>query len=260
MRDLQEAMTASIGSPGVRQSIGAEQPVFGGLKPPTLLPAVVPQLASERLTFSSVDVSATGPAALVTRGSAKPVTTSIAVTARTVGKFAAQGSVQLEDFLEAEGVLSTVLATLFAQCATAQDTAANAALAGALPAPVPAADWIAAIASGQASIVGNGGAPQLVVLPAAAWPALVSELAGVAGLSTPSDQQVVSVLGSRVILSPKGLSAFVLDPSALVTVTRDVGFLVDPEASTNTWTVVADLVGQSFVQNPALAVEIAVGP
>lgn len=260
MRDLQEALTASIGAPGVRQSIGAQQPVFGGLTPPTLLPSVVPQLASDRLTFSSVDVTSTAPATLVTRGSAKPVTTSISVTAHTIGKFAAQGTVQLEDFLEAEGVLSAVLGTLFAQCATAQDTAANGALAAALPAAVPATDWIAAIAGGQSKVVANGGAPQLVVLPATSWPALVAELASVAGLSTPSDQQVISVLGSRVILSPAGTGAFVLDPGALVTVTRDVGFLVDPEASTNTWTVVADLVGQTFVQNPALAVEISVGP
>lgn len=257
MRDLGEAIKAGVSAAGSRQSLGPN-PTFGGLTPPVLLPSLVTQLQSERLSFASVDVSQTGSAALVAAGAPKPNAAGVLVVQRTVPKYAGAADLVMEDWLESESVLAAVLGTLFASCVVAQDTAANAALAAATPAATPAADWITAIAGGQAAVVAAGGAPQLVVLPAGSWPALASELAGAAGLSTSSSEAILSVLGSRVVLSPLGAAAFVLDPKAATTVTRDVGFMVQPVASTNTIEVVADLVAGTFVSNAALAAEIAV--
>lgn len=255
--DLGEAIKNA--SSGNRVSIGPN-PTFGQRTIPNLFPSIIPQIAAESLNFSSVDVATSGSATVVAAGGAKPAAATVAVTPRQIQKIAALATLNTEGYWESQDVIETVIATLLASCVSEEDKVANGVLAAAAAAPVPAADWVSAISSGQAAVATAGGAPNLAVIPASVWPVLASEIAGSAGLSTPSSDAIVSVLGSRVVLSPEGTSAFVLDPSATVRAVRDIGFLIDTAsgAANNTIRIVVDLVASVFVQVPAHVVEISV--
>lgn len=261
MHDLGAAITQAANGGGGRVSLGPS-PTFGQRSAPILMPSLLPQISAESLNFSSVDVTVSGSAALVAAGSAKPVAATVAITPRQVQKHAAVATFNSENYWQSTDVVGVVIAALFASCLVEQDKTANGVLAAAAAAPVPAASWIDAIAAGQAAVNAAGGSPNLVVVPATVWPALAAELASSAGLTTPSSDAIASVLGSRIVLSPEGAGAFVLDPAACVHVTRDVGFLVDSAsgATNNTVTVVVDYVASTFVAVPTQVVEISVTP
>lgn len=259
MQDLKQALESAANSGGQRISIGPN-PTFGTRVAPSLLPSLIDQAAAQSLSFSSVDVSKSGSADLVAAGTAKPIAAAVSVTPRQIQKIAATATINTEAFWESTDVIASIIATLYASCITAEDRIANLALAAAATDPVPAADWVSAISAGQAAVNAAGGSPNLVVIPAAKWPALASELAASSGLTTPSGDAILSVLGSRIVLSPEGASAFVLDPGAAVRAVRDSGFIVDAAsgASSNTVTVVVDLVASTFVQVPPFVAEISV--
>lgn len=261
VRDISQAIEESARSSGQRVSVGPN-PTFGQRTAPVLFPSLIPQVTTEALSFSSVDVSSTGSAALVAAGAQKPAAATVAVTPRTIGKIAATATFNAEAFWESTAVVESVVMTLLASCLTEEDKLANATLAAAAAAPTPATSWIAAIAGGQAAVNAAGGSPNLVVVPAAVWPVLAGEIAASTGLTTPSADAILAILGSRIVLSPGGTSAFVLDPSAAVHAVRDTGFLIDTAsgATTNQVTVVVDQVASVFVQVPPLVAEISVGP
>lgn len=263
MDNLAQALEQAAASSGNRISIGPN-PTFGNRSVPLMLPALIEQAAAQSLSFSSVDVTKSGSAELVAAGGAKPAAATVTVTPRTIQKIAASAVINTEAYWESTEVIATIIATLFSSCLTTEDKVANDALAAAAAAPVPAADWISAISAGQAAVAAAGGAPNLVVIPSANWPALASEVAGSTGLFTPSSDAILSVLGSRIVLSPEGAGAFVLDPAAAVHAVRDSGFIVDSAsgASTNQVTIVTDLVASTFVQVPQqiAAIAVTVGP
>lgn len=261
MHDLNAAIQQAATGGGGRVSIGPA-PTFGQRTAPILMPALLTQMPAESLNFSSVDVTVSGSAALVAAGAAKPAAATVAITPRTIGKIAAVATFNSENYWQSPDVVGVVIATLYANCLSEADKVANAALATAAAAPVPQASWLAAIAQGQAAVAAAGGAPQLVVVPAAVWPVLALELAASTGLVTPSADAIASVLGSRIVLSPEGAGAFVLDPSAAVQVTRDVGFLIDTAsgATSNKITAVVDVVSSVFVSVPTQVIEIAKTP
>lgn len=259
VRDLASAITEAANNSGQRFSIGTA-PTFGTRKIPTLMPSLIDQVDAQALAFSSVDVTATGSAAVVAAGAAKPAAATVAITPRQIAKIAAYATINTENFWQSEEVVASVVATLFASIATEEDKVANSALQAATTDPTPVASWVAAISAGQAAVAAAGGSPNLVVVPSASWPALASEIAASTGLSTPSSDAILQFLGSRVVLSPEGLGAFVLDPAAAVRAVRDTGFLIDTSSgsTSNTVTVVTDQVASVFVQVPQLIAEIAV--
>lgn len=263
-RDLQEAVRAAASSGGTRQTIGPGV-AWGALSVPVLFPALVTQQDSQAVSFYVSQITESGtPAAVVAARAVKPVGLTVATTAKAIAKQSAQALLALEDFEQSEDAISAVVSTLLAQCAVAQDTAAVAALDAAVAEATPAsANWIAAVAGGQATIAGKGGSPQLVVISAADWPKLAVEVAGSTGLTTPSADAILSIMGSRVVISPKAPAGegFVVDPTACVTVLRDVGIIVDAasKATTNEIVVVVDLVASTFVSRPTGVCAIA-GP
>lgn len=261
IRDLDAAIRQAAESPGQRVSIGPH-PTFGTRVAPVLFPALVPQLAADSLNFSSVDVALSGSAALVAAGSAKPAAATVTITPRQVQKIAGTAVLNSEAWWESQEVIASVAATLYASAVVEEDKLAVAALAAAAPAPTTATTWIGAIAAGQALVAGQGGAPGLVVVAATSWAALAGEIASSSGLTTPSADAIVSLMGSRIVISPEGVGTFVLDPSSCVHVVRDVGMLVDTAsgAANNTIRVVVDLVASTFVSIPQLVVEVAKSP
>lgn len=261
VRDLAEALKAANESSAGRVSVGPN-PTFGTRVAPILFPGLIPQVPTESLSFSSVDVAASGSAAVVAPGAAKPAGATVQVTPRTIGKIAATATFNAEAFWESKSVVESVTMTLIASCLTEEDKVANAALAAAAAPALPATTWIAAIAGGQARVNAAGGSPNLVVIPSADWPALAGEISASTGLTTPSSEAILAILGSRIVLSPEGTAAFVLDPAACVRAIRDVGFMIDTAsgATTNQVTVVTDLVASVFVQVPPLVAAIAVSP
>jgi hypothetical protein len=263
MRDLQAAVSAAATSaPGARISIGPGV-VWGGLPVRGLFPSLVTQSDSGAISFYVTEVSETStPATLVAKSAAKPVGAQVATVSKSIPKYAAMANLTLEDFQQAESSIAAVASTLFAQAAVAQDADAVAALNAAAPAAVPAASWVAAISGGQATVAAKGGAPNLLVVPAADWAALATEIASTSGLVTPSGEVLAVILGSRVVISPGAPSgeAYVVDPTACTTVLRDAGVLVDAlsGADTNTIRVVADLFASTFVTRPSGVAAIAV--
>lgn len=264
MRNLQEAVSAAATNGGSRQAIG-EGITWGALPVPTLFPSLVAQQASSAIQFYVTQVSESGtPAATTAARAVKPVGATVATTSKVIAKTSGQALLALEDFEQSEAAIAAVVSTLAAQCAVAQDAAAIAALDAAVAEATPATTWVAAIAGGQAAVAAKGGTPNLVVVPALDWPALATEIATTAGLTTPSSDAILNVLGSRVVISPKAPAgeSFVIDPSAVVTVLRDLGILVDAmsHSGTNEIVVVVDLVASTFVARPSGVVAIAKAP
>lgn len=263
MRDLQAAVSAAINTnPGARQSVGPGV-AWGGLPTPGYFPSLVTQADAGAIAFYVSEVSETGtPATKVAPSAVKPVGAQVQSVSKTIPKFAAMANLTLEDFEQSEAVIGQVVSTLFAQAATAQDADAVAALNAATPAAVPASSWVGAISAGQAQVAAKGGRPNLIVVPAVDWADLASEVATTAGLVTPSGAQIMSVLGSAVVISPLAPAgeSYVVDPTACVTVLRDAGVIVDTAsgADTNTIRVVADLFAATFVTRPSGVAAISV--
>lgn len=198
VRDIGEAIKAAAASGGQRVSIGGN-PTFGQRTVPTLMPALVAQAEATSLSFSSVDVTASGSAALVAAGAPKPAVGTVTITPRQIQKVAGIATANAEAFWESQESIAVIISTLLASCVVEQDSLANAALAAAAADPVPQASWVEAISLGQATVAAAGGSPNLVVIPSASWPAVAAELAASSGLTTPSADAVASVLGSRKI-------------------------------------------------------------
>lgn len=258
MQDIKAEIERAATSGGQRISIGPN-PTFGQRSAPVLFPALIPQLDAQSLSFSSVDITVSGSAAVVAAGAVKPTAAAAAITPRQIGKVAGLATVNSEIFWESPDAIATLISTIYASCLSEEDKVANAALDTAAAAAVPQSDWISAIALGQATVAAAGGAPQLVVVPATVWPVLAKEIATSVGLTTPSSEAIASVLGSRIVLSPEGTKAFVVDPNAAVHAVRDVGFIIDASsgAANNKVTVVVDLVASTFVQVAGHVCEIA---
>lgn len=261
--DLSQAIEQAANTSGQRFSIGPA-PTFGQRTIPQMLPSFLPQIDAESLNFSSVDVSVSGSAALVTAGSAKPVAATVTITPRQIQKVAAYAVINAENYWQSEEVITSVIATLFSSCASEQDKLANTALGSAAGTPIAATSWIEGIAAGQSQVNAQSGQPNLVVIPAASWPDLAAELASSTGFTTPSNEAILSVLGSRIVLSPEGTNALVLDPSAAVRAVRDYGFLIDSSSGSvnNKINIVVDDVSSVFVQIPQFvaAFTVTVGP
>lgn len=262
-RDLSAAIAAAVNTaPGARISIGPGA-AWGGLPIKGYFPSLVTQGDAGAIAFYVSEVTETGtPATKVAKSATKPVGATVASVSKTIPKYAAMATLTLEDFEQSEAVIGHVCSTLFAQAAVAQDADAVAALDAAVAEPVAAGSWVAAISAGQAAVAAKGGAPNLLVVPAADWADLATEIADSAGLVTPSGDALLDVLGSRVVISPGAPAgeAFVVDPSACVTVLRDAGVIVDAAsgADTNTIRVVADLFAATFVTRPSGVAAIAV--
>lgn len=261
-RDLQEAVAAAA-TTGVGQRISIGPGVTWGALPVVgYFPSLVTQAESGAISFFVTEVSETvTPATKVAKSAAKPVGAQVATSSRTIGKYSAMANLTIEDFEQSEQAIAAVVDTLLAQCAVAHDTDAVAALDAAVAEATPAASWVAAISGGQASVAAKGGRPNLVVVPALDWASLAAEVATTAGLTSPSGEAILGVLGSRVVISPKAPAgeSFVVDPTACTTVLRDVGVIVDTlsGASTNAIRVIVDLVAATFVTRPSGVAAIA---
>lgn len=262
-RDLQAAIAAAAtNNAGGRVSVGPGV-TWGALPTVGYFSSLVTQAEAGAISFFVTEVSETGtPATKVAKSAAKPVGAQVNTVSKTIAKYAAMANLTLEDFEQSEQAVAAVASTLLAQAAVAQDTDAVAALDSAAAEPTPAASWIAAISAGQSAVAAKGGRPNLIVVPAVDWADLAAEVASTAGLTSPSGEALLNVLGSRVVISPGAPAgeAFVVDPTACVNVLRDVGVLVDAlsGADTNTIRVVVDLVASTFVVRPSGVAAIAV--
>lgn len=248
-----------------RQSLGGGTVAFGwagGM--PVTLASFVATTQSDGLTVPAVHVtlSPTTPPAKVAAGAAKPK--GVAITAGTIqlNKYAGYGEVTLEQIVDGVGMQAAVASVLGAGSLLAFEADAMAVLDAATTGTASGATWLAGILAGQAQVVGAGGSPGVLVVSAADYAAVITELGGSAGFVTDPSSPVGSFFGAAVHVSPKLATgkAYVVDPLAVVCVEhKDSPVLIsDPYSSStsNITKVVTDLFAATYVTNPALVVEV----
>lgn len=259
-RDLQSGTGTS------RQSLGGGGSAFGwaGGLPRTLADFVTTRQSSGMtVNLTTVVPNAATPAQVVAPGAPKPNAITIASAPEPLVKHAGYGEAQLEQYLDAEGLAAAIASVLQAGCLLSFEAAAMGVLDADAGATASGATWLAAIHGGQATVIGNGGSPGVLVVSSADYGAILGEITSGAGFAiSPTGSAVGSYMGSAVHVSPKLPTgkAYVLDPSAVLAVEHENSPLVIvdsvSQAKTNITTIVADLLATTVVVNPVLVAEV----
>lgn len=266
MQDLAKILARDLaaGAPA-RQSLGSRDVVWGwteGL--PVTIADFIAQGQTEGITYGITRIEPTGtPAAIVAEGAPKPKGVAITSESAVLTKHAGLAEVTLEQATDAQGLLAALAQVLGAQALMSFELEAMANLDTATQTATPATTWLGAIAAGQAEVLGAGGRPSVVILPAIVWAAVTTELGQGAGFATDPRSPVGALWGSAIHVTPAGTKAFVLDSNAATAVSQvdSPTVLLDPYSlsGTNQVRLVADLFATVEVSNPALIVEVA-GP
>lgn len=249
-----------------RQSLGGGSEAFGwvGGLPKTIADFVATTTA-EGMSIPVTTVSPSGtPAAVVGEGAPKPSAVTIATATITLVKHAGLGEATLEQMLNARGLLNAVATVLGAGALLSFEADSIAVLDAGAGATVTGADWVSAVTTAQAAVLGNGGLPNVLVVSHADYGALVGDISGSAGyaIDPTSGSAVGSLFGSLIHVSPKAAAgkAWVLDGESVLAVQHinSPVVVVDAvsQASTNKTRLVADLVAKTAILNPAHVVEI----
>lgn len=257
-RDLQSGTGTS------RQSLGGGGAAFGwaaGL-PRTLADFVTTnQAAGMTVNVTTVIPSGTPPT-VVGAGAAKPNAVTIASSAEPLVKHAGYGSANLEQYLDADGLAAAIASVLQAGCLLSFEAAAMGVLDSDSGATATGGTWLATVHNAQATVIGNGGSPGVLVVSSADYGAILGEITGGAGFAvSPSGSAIGSYMGSAVHVSPKLATGkvFVLDPGAVLAVESEKSPLITvdsvSQAKNNITTIVADVLATTIVVNPALVCE-----
>lgn len=202
-----------------RASLGAPATAFAwttGL--PVTLANYVNSAVTESLSFSATRVTPSGtPVKVVAAGAAKPAAVSIATSSVALKKYAGIATFNTEDLLSNTGLAGAVAATMTAGVVLSFESDLRAALladAGATAAG--GGSWTTAILGGIAAVAANGGAPGVLVIPAADYAAAVG--APGVGFAMSTTDAVVTLFGLQVCISPSGATGtgYVLDPAAVL--------------------------------------------
>lgn len=267
LTDVSTALVQSLnaGSGGAaRASLGGGSTAFAwtaGLIPTVASYATA--TTAEGMTFPVHRVTSTvTPATIVAPGAEKPTGTAVASGSENLAKFAGLGTFTLEDMVTAVGLANAVASVLSKQCLKAFEAHAVGVLGTAAGTPVTGTTWVSAIAAAQAQLLGEGGQPSVIVLPAADYPGFVDDILGTSAFTTSPESPLGNVLGSPVHVSsgaPAG-KAYVFDSAAVLAVQHAQSPMVIADAlsgaDTNTLRLVIDLLAALVVVDPAAVVEV----
>lgn len=221
------------------------------------------QIDGRSVPIGSVTPSGT-PVAIIGAGSPKPSAVTVSVAPVTLAKHAGVGVANLEDSMDAQGLIPAIGSVLAAGAVLSFEAAAMTHIDTATTNASSAATWHQSILEAQGDVIANGGSPGLLIVSAADYAAIVSDLAASPGFALDPRSPVGQYFGAAVHVSPKLPTgkAFVLDPAAFVAVESNTGpmILVDPfsQAASNKIQIVVDVFAAVGTVNAALAVECTV--
>lgn len=261
------ARDLSSGSP-TRQSVGSKTAAFAWT---TGLPLTLADFVSTAKAASlSVPITRVGPSgtpvAIVAEKAVKPTAVTITPATVTLVKHSGVGQFSLEQLLNSDGLAPAVAAVLGAGALLSFEGSAMATLSSDSGNTATGATWVAALLTAQAKVLSGGGRPGLVVLSAADYPAVVTELGGSAGFVTSPDSPVGAFFGSAIHVSPKAVTgtAYVLDAGAVLALEHESSPILvsDPFSlsGTNEIRLVGDLLAGVAVTSPALVVKTTKTP
>lgn len=268
--DMTKAIASDLASGGSsRQSLGGGGTAFGWTssgKMPRTLADFVTVAKSAAMTFpvTLVAPSSTTPATVVPPGGPKPAAVTITSSNEPLVKHAGLGEANLEDFLSADGLAPAIASVLAAGCLMSFEGSAMGVLDADAGDTATGTTWVEAITNGQATVIGAGGSPGLLVVSSADYGALLQEIAGGAGFAQAAESAIGAFFGSLIHASPKLAAgkAFILDPGAVICVEHETSpiVVVDTvsQASTNKARIVADVLATTVVTNAGLVVEATV--
>lgn len=218
---------------------------------------------SAGMSFGVTRVAPSGtPATVVAAGLPKPAAVAVSSESIALEKHAGHAKVSIEQVLDTSGLLPAIQSVIGAGCLLSFEARAMGVLAADAGGTASGATWLAALTAGQATVIGAGGSPGLIVLSSADYSAVIGELSASAGFATDARSAVGQFLGSLLHVSPKLAtgSAYVLDPGAVIAVQGQDSPLVtvDPfsESINNNVILVSDLFAVLVVANPGLVVEV----
>lgn len=267
LQDVATLISESLnsGQPAARQSLGGGGVAFGWSKGlVTTIANYCTTASADGMTFPVTRVGASGtPVAKVTAGTAKPNAITTTSGSEALQKFGGYGTANLEDYLNAANLGSAIASVLGKHSLLAFEAHAVGVLdAGAAATPVTGTDWVAAIASAQAAIFGQGGSPDVLVISGADYPGFLADVLATSAFSTSPESPIGAVMGTPVHVSPKAAAgkAWVFDSAAVIAVqhSRSPLVIVDSvsEAKSNKISIVTDLVASTFVVDSTLVIEI----
>lgn len=247
-----------------RASVGDKSEAFSwttGLPP--VVAAHVNHVTVEGRGYDAVIVEPTGTPGVVAEDGAKPTLAQLNHGWVEVKKYPGLAVFSTEKAIQSHALAAAVANVLVHQALIGYDKDVVTHLDGNAAATGTGSTWSAAILSGIANVIANGGQPSLLVMSGADYAAAV-ESPGAGYLLDPRDG-VPSLFGLKVALSAGATAgqAYVLDPTA-VTCGEDAAgpyVIVDPygsNLSTNQVTVAAELFASCVVNAPGAVAKLTV--
>jgi len=208
------------------------------------------------VTESGTSVAIVGP------GGTKPTASTLTSGTTALKKHAGMGVWNLEQAIDAVGLAGAIGSVLQRSVLKSFEADAIGILDTGAGDTVTGADWVAATANAQASVIAAGGSPSVLVLSAADYGDFVGDVTNVNAFSQSPDSPVGALLGTPIHVS-SGLAtgkAFLFDSSAVVCVQQEDSPLVTVDAvslaGSNEARLVIDLIAGTLISDAALVVEI----
>jgi len=265
--ELSNLLASDLASGKVaRQTFGARKVAFEwatGL--PMTLARQVASAVVDGLSFGAVRVAPSGtPAAKVAAGAVKPNAVTITSATVALNKYAGLATIQTEQSLDSDGLMSALASVLSTSCLLAFDADCLAALAADSALDATGTTWPSAILGGIGEVASNGSAPGVLVLAAADYATAVQS-PGPGYAMSPLDG-VPTLFGLRVVLSASGTAGtgYVLDPAAVLAVenANSPVAVVDPYSglATNECRLAVEYFAAFVVASPGGVCQITVAP
>lgn len=268
LTDISEKIISDIRSGGASRGVLGGGVAFGwvGELPPTIV-AFVRQEKVDGMSLATVSVATSGtPAAAVAPGAAKPSVTTVTNSTLSLKKFAGMSTFTLESNLTASGMGAVVAGILSSSVLLAIEAEAVAVLLAGAGQTNSAANWTAALSGGQGKVLAAGGRPNLTIVSALDYGAILTEVSAGAGFSQNPESAVGAWFGSPLHVSPKVPSgtAYVIDRNAVVAVENVNSPLYVADAlsmaNTNEVRVVIDAVCAVAVSSPQSVCKVTMTP
>jgi hypothetical protein len=238
---LADRLVEDLGAGRVaRQSFGTRAVAFEWAAGLPMILARVPGITSavvDGLSFQVTRVTRSGtPAGKVAAGAPKPVGTQVANDSENLAKYAGLATFQTEQALTTAGLVPALAAVLTHDILLAYDADCGAVLDADNGLTASAADWPGAILGGIAEVASEGGAPGVLVLSPADYPAAVQS-PGVGYAMNPVDG-VPALWGLRIVLMSSLVAGtgYVLDPAAVMATENAISptAVIDPYSQLDT--------------------------
>lgn len=253
----------SSGAGAARTSLGGGGTAFAWAGMVRTIADYASTATADGMSYKYTLVAESGtPAGIVGPGAQKPNAATLTSGTADLAKHAGIAVWQLEQAIEAEGLAGAIASTLHRSVLKSFEADAVATLDAGNGDTVSGADWVAATANAQASVIAAGGAPSVLVLSAADYGDFVTDVTNVNAFSQSPDSPVGALLGTPIHVS-SGLAtgkAFLFDSTAVMCVQQTDSPLVTVDtvslADTNEARLVVDAILGTLILDSALVVEI----